>query len=46
MSQIRDINLAPSGEHKIEWVRRNCPLLRSLEDDCSKEKQISVLRLG
>ena len=33
MSIIRDINLAPSGENKIEWVRRNCSLLRSLEDD-------------
>lgn len=38
MSQIRDISLAPSGAHKIEWVRRNCPLLRSLEEDFSKEK--------
>ena len=38
MSIIRDINLAPSGEKKIEWVRRNCPLLRSLEEDFSKTK--------
>ena len=35
--EIRDINLAPSGEHKIDWVRKNCPLLRSLEEDFSKE---------
>ena len=41
MSQIRDINLAQSGEHKIEWVRRNCPLLRSLEDDFSIETPFS-----
>ncbi len=38
MSQIRDISLATSGAHKIEWVRRNCPLLRSLEEDFRKEK--------
>ena len=38
MSEIRDISLAPSGAHKIEWVRRNCPLLRSLEEDFKKEK--------
>ncbi len=38
MSQIRDIKLSPSGEHKIEWVRRNCPLLRSLEEDFSQSK--------
>ena len=30
-SEIRDINLAPSGEQKIEWVKRNCDLLRTLE---------------
>ena len=46
MSQIRDINLAPSGEHKIEWVRRNCPLLRSLEDDFSKEKPFSGKKIA
>ena len=33
MSIIRDISLAPSGENKIEWVKRNCPLLRSLEEE-------------
>ena len=38
MSAIKDINLAPSGAHKIDWVRKNCPLLRSLEDDFSKER--------
>lgn len=38
MSQIRDIQLAASGAHKIEWVRRNCPLLRSLEEDFRREK--------
>ena len=29
-SEIRDINLAESGEQKIEWVKRNCDLLRTL----------------
>ena len=28
-SEIRDINLAESGERKIEWVKRNCDLLRT-----------------
>ena len=37
-SEIRDINLAPSGEQKIEWVKRNCDLLRSLEEEFSKTK--------
>ena len=37
-SEIRDINLAPSGETKIEWVKRNCNLLRTLEEEFSKTK--------
>ena len=46
MSIIRDINLAPSGENKIEWVRRNCPLLRSLEADFSKDKPFAGRRIA
>lgn len=37
-SEIRDINLAESGERKIEWVKRNCDLLRMLEGEFSKTK--------
>ena len=43
---IRDISLAPSGEHKIDWVRKNCPLLRSLESDFSKEKPFTGKRIA
>ncbi|MDF2987947.1 MAG: adenosylhomocysteinase [Eubacterium sp.] len=32
-SVIRDISLADKGRQKIEWVRRNMPILRSLEDE-------------
>lgn len=32
-SEIRDIKLAASGEQKIEWVKRNCDLLRTLEQE-------------
>ncbi|MBR1742952.1 MAG: adenosylhomocysteinase, partial [Lachnospiraceae bacterium] len=46
MSKIRDIDLAPSGAHKIEWVRRNCPLLRSLEEDFRKEKPFEGKRIA
>ncbi len=46
MSIIRDVNLAPSGENKIEWVRRNCPLLRSLEEDFLKEKPFAGKRIA
>lgn len=37
-SEIRDINLAESGEKKIEWVKRNCDLLRMLEEEFGKSK--------
>jgi adenosylhomocysteinase len=46
MYQIKDIALAPSGEHKIDWVRKNCPLLRSLEEDFSKEKPFAGIRIA
>ena len=37
-SEIRDINLYESGEKKIEWVKRNCDLLRTLEGEFEKTK--------
>ena len=46
VSIIRDISLAPSGKNKIEWVRRNCPLLRSLEADFSKDKPFAGKRIA
>ena len=46
MSIIRDISLYPSGENKIEWVRRNCPLLRSLEKDFSETKPFTGRRIA
>lgn len=46
MSQIRDITLSPSGEHKIEWVRRNCPLLRSLEEEFAETKPFAGKKIA
>ena len=40
-SEIRDINLWESGEKKIEWVKRNCDLVRTLEGEFSKTKPFS-----
>ena len=37
-SEIRDISLAQSGMRKIEWVRRNCPLLTMLTEEFSRTK--------
>jgi len=46
MSNIRDIKLAESGYQKIEWVRRNCPLLRSLMEEYSISKPFDGVRIG
>ncbi|MBR6390703.1 MAG: adenosylhomocysteinase [Lachnospiraceae bacterium] len=37
-SEIRDIKLAESGHRKIEWVKRNCDLLRTLEEEFTQTK--------
>jgi len=37
-SEIRDINLAPSGAMKIAWVKDHCDLLRTLEAEFTKTK--------
>ena len=44
--EIRDISLAPSGDHKISWVKKNCPLLRSLEEDFKKEQPFKGIRIA
>ena len=46
MSQIRDINLAPSGERKIQWVERNMPLLRQIKADFEKTKPFAGLKVA
>lgn len=45
-SEIRDIKLAESGEHKIDWVKKNCPLLRSLEEEFSKTRPFEGIRVA
>lgn len=46
MSEIRDIALAPSGAHKIEWVRRNMPILRSLEAEFKESRPFEGIRVA
>ena len=41
-SEIRDISLAESGERKIEWVKRNCDLLRTLETEFAQSKPLQA----
>lgn len=46
MSEIRNIDLWESGARKIEWVRRNMCLLRSIEEDFQRDKPFSGLKVA
>ena len=43
-SIIKDINLSDSGRQKIEWVRKNMPLCRSLEEEFARDKPFAGLK--
>lgn len=45
-SKIRDISLAESGEKKIDWVRKNCSILRSLEEEFGRTKPFKGVRVA
>lgn len=45
-SIIRDIGLAGTGRQKIEWVRKNMPLLRSLEDEYRQTQPFKGIRVA
>lgn len=46
MSEIRNKDLYPSGELKIEWVRAHMPLLSGLERDFSESTPFSGLKVA
>jgi len=46
MNQIRDMALAPAGHQKIDWVRRNMPLLRGLEQEFTQTKPFAELNIA
>ncbi|MGI6227020.1 MAG: adenosylhomocysteinase [Peptococcales bacterium] len=37
-SQIRNLNLAPQGQQKIDWVKNHMPVLNIIKDDFIKRK--------
>ena len=45
-SEIRDAALWESGDMKIQWVKQNMPLLRTLEEEFSKDKPFKGLRVA
>ena len=44
--EIKDLSLAPSGERKIGWVQKNCPLLRSLEAEFRRTKPFTGVKIA
>jgi adenosylhomocysteinase len=38
--------LAAEGQHKIEWVRRNMPILRGLEERFAAERPFAGKRMS
>lgn len=45
-SEIKDINLADSGFRKIEWVRRNCPLLSGIKKEFEATKPFAGKKIA
>lgn len=43
---IRDINLAPIGKQKIEWVKKNMPILNSLEQEFKKTRPFEGIKIS
>lgn len=44
-SSIRDINLAPSGQKKIDWVKQNMPVLNSLYEEFKRDRPFAGKRI-
>jgi len=44
--EIEDINLAPAGLQRLEWVRARMPILRQLKQDFAKTKPFEEMRIG
>ena len=46
MSQIRNINLAPSGKDKIEWVRSYMPILNQIKAEFERTLPFKGMRIA
>lgn len=44
--EVKDINLAPSGHQKIEWVKNNMPLLSALEEEFARTKPFEGIKIS
>ncbi|MBW9221922.1 adenosylhomocysteinase [Methanothermococcus sp. SCGC AD-155-C09] len=46
MSKVRDINLAPEGELKMEWAKRHMPVLNLIREEFKVEKPFKGITIG
>ena len=46
MYRIRDISLAPQGELKIEWARRNMPILNGIRESFERDLPFRGLKIA
>ncbi len=46
MNRIADSSLAPAGEQKIEWVRRNMPILNGIRASFEQDQPFSGLKIA
>ena len=44
--EVKDINLAPSGHQKIEWVKNNMPLLSAMEEEFARTKPFEGIKIS
>lgn len=44
--EVKDINLAPSGHQKIEWVKNNMPLLAALEEEFKETQPFKGIKIS
>ncbi len=43
---VKDINLAPYGQEKIDWAYRNMPVLRAIEEELIAEQPFKGLKIS
>lgn len=46
MYEVRDINLAQSGERKIRWVEGHMPVLKSIAAEFAATRPLEGLRVA
>ena len=46
VSKVKDLNLAPNGELKIEWAKKHMPVLKLIREEFIKEKPFEGLTIG